>query len=89
MIMRIYSPAAGLPIRLKIEDHNNNTHTVETEAMTTVVNQWETLTFDFSTPAAGTAAINSAYTYDMASIFFNFGKAGNGAVFYWDDVRFL
>ena len=89
MSVRIYSPAAGLPIRLKIEDHKDNTHTVETEAITTVVNQWETLTFDFSTPAAGTAAINSTFTYDMASLFFNFGKAGNGAVFYWDDVKFL
>ncbi len=25
----------------------------------------------------------------MASIFFDFGTAGNGKVFYWDDVSFL
>ena len=89
MSVRIYSPAAGLNIRLKIEDHTNNTHTVETEAKTTVVNQWETLTFDFSVPAAGTASINNAFTYDMASIFFDFNNKGTGAIFYWDDVNFL
>ena len=89
MTVRVYSPAAGLTIRLKIEDHGNNTHTVETEAKTMAASQWETLTFDFSTPASGTAAINTTYTYDMASIFFDFGNPGNGAVFYWDDVKFL
>ncbi len=88
MSVRVYSPAAGITIRLKIEDHTNNTKTVETEAKTTLANQWETLSFDFSVQANGTAAINAGFTYDMASIFFDFGKAGTGAVFYWDDVKF-
>ena len=33
--------------------------------------------------------MNLSYTYDMASIFFDFGNAGTGSVFYWDDVSFL
>ena len=89
MSLRVYSPAVGLPIRLKVEDRNNNTHSVETEKLTTVANAWETLVFDFSNQAAGTAALNLAYTYDMASVFFNFGTAGDGKIFYWDDVTFL
>ena len=89
MSVKVYSPAAGIPVRLKVEDHLNNTHTVETEKLTTVANAWETITFDFSSPAAGTPALNFTYTYDMASIFFDFGTAGNGKVFYWDDVKFL
>ena len=89
MSMRLYSPAAGIHIRLKIEDHTNNTHSVETEALTTVANAWETLVFDFSNQAAGTAALNLTYTFDLASVFFDFGNAGTGKVFYWDDIKFL
>ncbi len=72
MTVRVYSPDAGIPVRLKVEDRTDNTISVETEATTTVANAWETLTFDFSTPAAGTAALNLANTYDKASVFFNF-----------------
>ena len=89
MSVRVYSPAAGLRVRLKVEDRNNNTRSVETEAMTQAANTWETLVFDFATPSEGTAAMNLTYTYNMASIFFDFGNAGTGSVFYWDDVNFL
>ncbi len=89
MSIRVYAPAAGMPVRLKIEDHANNTHSVETEALTTVANAWETLLFDFQNPAAGTAAINLSYVYDKASVFFDFNTAGSGKIFYWDDVKFL
>jgi hypothetical protein len=89
MSIRVYSPAAGLRVRLKVEDKTNNTRSVETEAMTQAVNTWETLVFDFATPSIGTASMNLAYTYDMASVFFDFGNNGTGSVFYWDDVTFL
>ena len=89
MSIRVYSPASGIKIRLKIEDHTDPTKSVETEATTSAVNTWETLIFNFSNQAAGTAAINFAFNYDMASIFFDFGTAGNGKVFYWDDVKFV
>jgi len=89
MSVRVYSPAAGLRVRLKVEDRTNNTRSVETEAMTQAANTWETLVFDFATQSEGTAAMNLSYTYDMASIFFDFGNAGTGSVFYWDDVSFL
>ncbi|MBC7399902.1 MAG: hypothetical protein H7289_08145 [Mucilaginibacter sp.] len=87
MTVRVYSPAAGLDIKLKLEDHNDPTKSVETDATSTVANGWETLTFDFNNQASGTAAYNAAYTYDKASIFFDFGTAGNGKKFYWDDVK--
>jgi hypothetical protein len=89
MSVRVYSPAAGIRVRLKVEDKNINTRSVETEAMTQAVNTWETLVFDFANQSAGTAAMNLAYNYDMASIFFDFNNAGTGSVFYWDDVSFL
>ncbi|GAB2831817.1 hypothetical protein [Ferruginibacter profundus] len=89
MTVRVYSPAAGLPVRLKVEDRTDNTKSVETEKLTTVANAWETLVFDFANQATGTAALNLTYNYDMASIFFDFNTAGNGKVYYWDDIKFL
>lgn len=87
MSVMVYSPAVGLDIKLKVEDHNNGAHSVETDVLTTKAGQWETLTFDFTNPAAGTPALNSAWTYDKASLFFDFGNAGTGKVFYFDNLQ--
>jgi hypothetical protein len=90
MQVRVYSPDANIPVRLKAEIHGQPTISVETEAMTTVANAWETLVFDFDNQAAGTAAFNAANAYDMASIFFNFGTDGATAgtkVYMFDDVN--
>lgn len=88
MSVDVYSPAAGIPVRLKIEDHTNGSKSVETQVNTTIANGWETLVFDFSNQASGTAALNTSYTYDKASIFFDFGTSGSGKTFYWDNVVF-
>ena len=91
MKVRVWSPDAGIPIRLKVEDANDPTKSVETEALTTVAMAWETLEFDFSNEAAGTAPLNLTYAYSKASIFFNFGTTGMDAgekTYYWDDVEF-
>ena len=85
----------GLPIRLKIENSNDPTQSVETEAFNSVVNAWETLEFNFSNEAEGTAALNPDYPFDKASVFFNFGSPGsgsdtdgNGVIYYFDNVSF-
>lgn len=91
MGMSVYSPDAGIPVRLKIEVHGQPTQSVETDALTTVANAWEYLVFDFNSQAAGTAAFNAAFPYDMASVFFNFGTDGTTAgdkTYYWDNVQF-
>jgi len=91
MSVRVYSPDAGIPIRLKVEDTFDPTHSVETEAVTTTAGTWETLIFDFSNEAPGTTALNLSYTYGKASIFFNFGTDGDTAgekTYLWDDVAF-
>jgi hypothetical protein len=91
MSVKVYSPAAGIDVKLKLDDHTraNTGFSVETDVLTTVANGWETLTFDFSKPATGTPAWSAANTYDLASIFFDFGNTGTGSVFYWDEVHFL
>ncbi|RVU01034.1 hypothetical protein EOD41_10460 [Mucilaginibacter limnophilus] len=89
MTVRVYSPAAGLTIKLKVEEHGNGANSVETDAVTTKANAWETLTFDFNNNSSGTPALNPAFNYDKASLFFDFNVAGNGKQFYWDDVMFV
>ncbi len=92
MTVRVYAPAAGIPVRLKVEDAADQTRSVETEATTTVANGWQTLSFNFANQASGTAALNLAYTFNKASIFFNFGTtgaAGGGGTFYFDDLSFV
>ena len=79
----------GIPVRLKIENSNDPTQSVETEAFTTVAGDWEILEFDFNNEASGTAALNTTYPFNMASIFFNFGSVGNNdIVYFFDNISF-
>jgi hypothetical protein len=89
MSVKVYSPAVGIPVRLKIEDSNDANKSVETQVLTTKANEWETLVFDFTNHATGTAALNLAFNFNKASIFFDFGNTGSGKVFYWDDVQMV
>jgi beta-glucanase (GH16 family) len=85
MTVRVYSPDAGITVRLKVEDHTDGNIFVETDVTTTKANEWETLTFNFAAP-------DLTKTYDKASIFFNFGVTGATAgakTYYFDDVAFV
>jgi len=95
MSVRVWSPKAGTPIRLKVEDSDDPTHTCETETNTTLDGQWEYLEFDFNNQAPGTEllsiGLSMGWTYNMASIFFNFGTEGvitGPTTYYFDEVRF-
>jgi exo-beta-1,3-glucanase (GH17 family) len=96
MTVRVYSPAAGIPVRLKVEDSTDTSSDpkvsgVEVEAVTTVANGWETLTFDFADPVAGSLNLG-LWTYNRVIIFFNFGADGDevGAqTYYFDDITFI
>jgi hypothetical protein len=79
----------SIPVRFKIENSNDPTQSVETEAFTSVAGEWEVLEFDFSNEASGTAALNTSYPFNMASIFFNFGTTGNNETIYrLDNISF-
>jgi hypothetical protein len=95
IIVKVWSPAAGTPIRLKVEDANDPTHTCETEINTTVTKEWEVLTFDFVDQAPGTEflsiGLERGWIYNKASIFFNFGTEGatvGAKTYYFDEVKF-
>jgi hypothetical protein len=92
MSVRVWSPDAGIPVRLKVEDFTDNNKSVETEATVTTAAGWQTLTFDFANQAAGTAALNLAFNYNKATIFFDFNRAKASAVqktYYFDDLVFV
>jgi len=87
--MRLYSSAIGTSVRMKLEDSTNSANSVETEALTTVANKWETLIFDFSNPVDGTAELNTGYNFDTVSVFFNYLTNGSGETYYFDDITML
>jgi hypothetical protein len=92
MSVRVWSPDAGIPVRLKVEDSTDPAKSVEAEATVTVAAGWQTLTFNFATQATGTAPLNLSFNYNKASIFFDFGRAQSAAVektYYFDDVTFV
>ncbi|MFI5157412.1 MAG: PKD domain-containing protein, partial [Sphingobacteriales bacterium] len=64
MTLQVYSPAIGLDIKLKLDNHANpnNGLSFETDVLTTKQNHWETQTFDFSKNAAGTPAFKASNT---------------------------
>ena len=79
----------GIPIRLKIENSNDPTQSVETDSFTTLSGEWETMEFDFSNHVDGTQELNTNFYFNKVSIFFNFGNPGNqNTIFYFDNVFF-
>ena len=87
--MRVWAPAAEMPILLKVEDAGDPTKSVETYGYTSSAETWETITFDFANEAEGTAVVDYSYTYNKASVFPNFGTtgadAGTAITIYVDD----
>ena len=93
MSMKVYTTApVGTIVKMKFE---SSAGAAERDAPTTVSGAWETLTFDFTMEATGTAALNfglqNGWTYNKASIFFNFGTDGATArekIYYFDNIGF-
>jgi len=91
LTIKVWSPRAGVPILFKTEDpsspadgNGNPSVFAEVIATTSTANQWEELSFDMTTFAGFSTAIN----YENAIIFPDFGNLGQGETFYFDDVEF-
>ena len=82
MHLSVYSPRADVPVLLKVENKDDSGIYGQVEVPTTLANQWEVLQFNFD------SVIDLANTYNKASIFFDFGNAGDNSTYYWDDVYF-
>lgn len=103
MTLRVYSPAAGVRVRLKVENAGDNTISCETDAITTSAGAWETLTFNFANPGTSppvgggaTSALDLTKTYNKVSIFSDFGLGAGGyaalpadRIYYFDTLTFV
>ena len=85
--VRVLSTKPG-QVRLKLEESNNPSHSVETEAAIMSENDWGTLTFNFNNHVVSTAPLDPTYVFDTLSIFMDFGAVGNGSTYYIDDITF-
>lgn len=83
--IKVWSPRAGTPILFKMEDSADNTISAEVSATTTTAGAWETLSFDMATSTVGT--FDAANNYDVVVVFGDFGTAGQGENFYFDDIQ--
>ncbi|WP_252729807.1 family 16 glycosylhydrolase [Zobellia uliginosa] len=72
--VKTWSPAVGAIVKLKLENQANADEFFEVDALSTVENEWETLTFDFSDAPVG--------TYDRVVLFFDFGVSPVGDAAY-------
>jgi hypothetical protein len=84
----VNAPSAGKVVRLKLENAGDPGQSVETNATEPTVTGWHTYTFDLGAQANGTAAYNSAFTYDKATMFFDFGSTASGDTYYADNITF-
>jgi len=78
--MKTHANRVGAPVLLKLE---NGSSPIEISANTTVANEWETLTFDF------TGLVNGSY--NAATIIYDLGTVGDGSAdftLYFDDIQF-
>lgn len=80
--IKVWSPIAGAPVILKIENAADPAIFHEQQAVTTVANQWEELEFNF----AGAGTVNE---YSKIVLFFNFGTAGEGESYFFDDISLV
>ncbi|MGB6036309.1 MAG: T9SS type A sorting domain-containing protein, partial [Cryomorphaceae bacterium] len=89
MTARVWSPEAGVIVKLKVEQVGAPGIFVEQDVLTTTSGAWETLVFNFATPVAG--GLNLDQDYDLVTIFFNFG-ADPGTTpeqtYFFDDIDF-
>ena len=79
MKIKVWSPAVGVPVLLKVENLNDGAISHEQSALTTVANQWEEITYDFS-------GASLAQEYSKVVLFFNAGNNGTGDTYYFDDI---
>ncbi|MEJ2584140.1 MAG: hypothetical protein P8Z38_03580 [Robiginitalea sp.] len=88
--VKVWSPRAGTPILLKIEDSTsppngdgNPSVFAEVQASTTAASTWETLSFDMTS----FGDFNAANSYDRVILFPDFGTGGQDEDFYFDDIE--
>jgi hypothetical protein len=83
--LRVYSPAVGEKIMLKLEDAANPDVNLTAEALTTKANTWETLSFNYASPTGG--VYSGSATYNKISIFPGFMTQVD-KTYYFDELKY-
>ncbi len=81
--MKVFSPRAGVPVVFKVENKTDGGIFKEVIVNTTKANEWEELTFDFS-------SIDVTKSYQKVVLIFDMGTKGDGSAnftFLFDDIR--
>jgi hypothetical protein len=76
--MKTWSPKSGILVKLKLENADASV-VHEVDLNNTIANEWETLTYDFSSAPAG--------DFVRVVIFFDFGNAGDDSEYYFDEFE--
>ena len=80
--MKVWSPAVGKTVKFKFDYGLGDGTGIEVDAVTTVANAWEELTFDFTSQ-------NPTNPLKVAAVFFDFNCGGGhvpGSIYYFDDI---
>lgn len=77
--VKVWSPAANVPVILKVENAADGAINFENQQTTTVANEWEVLTFNFS-------GVDETKEFSKIVLFFNFGTSGAGEEYLFDDI---
>ena len=80
--VKVWSPKSGAVVKLKVENLDDGDINHEVDATTTVANEWEELSFDFT-------AIDTNNEYQKVVLFFDFGNAGDDSNYYFDDIKLV
>ncbi|PQJ30662.1 hypothetical protein BST92_01350 [Nonlabens arenilitoris] len=78
--LKTWSPQSGIVVKMKLENSADANINTEVDVINTVANGWEELTFDFT-------GINSSNNYQKIVVFFDFGNAGTGVDYYFDEIE--
>ncbi len=77
--VKVWSPKTDAVVKLKVENLTNPDISYEVDQVTTVANEWEELSYDFS-------EISLTDEYQKVVIFFDFGNPGDGTTYFFDDI---
>lgn len=80
MSLKVWSPQAGITLRLKLENAADDQIFLEFDQTINTANAWEELVYDFS-------GSDLSQDYQRVVLFFDFGTAGTGANYYFDDIQ--
>ena len=78
--LNVLSPKSGITVKLKVENAADGNISAEVDVVNTLVDEWETLLFDFS-------AIDVNQDYQKIVVFFDFDNVGDGSEYFFDDIE--